>query len=152
MTENSQVNAGAPRVPPVPRALGKEGRAEWKRLCSQYVFAPGEIGLLTEYCANVDMIAALRAELAGKPMIVNSPQAGPVVARPVAEIRACQGELRKLAELLRFRELAVDAELAQFPALRGTDVLHARPVIGQVPAGQPAGPRSTRTHRRTRAV
>jgi hypothetical protein len=86
--------------------------------------------LLSEYCANVDMIALLRAELDGKPLIVNSPQAGPVVARPVAEIRACQAEMRKLAELLRFRELAADAEVRQFPALRDADLMHARPVVG----------------------
>jgi hypothetical protein len=87
--------------------------------------------LLSEYCANVDMIALLRAELDGKPLIVHSPQAGPVVARPVAEIRACQAELRKLAELLRFRELAADAEVSRFPALRdAADLLHARPVVG----------------------
>jgi hypothetical protein len=29
--------------------------------------------LLTEYCANVDMIARLRAELDKGPLIVNSP-------------------------------------------------------------------------------
>jgi hypothetical protein len=53
-----------------------------------------------------------------------------VVARPAAEIRACRAEMRKLAELLRFRELAAAAEVSQFPALRDADVLRARPVVG----------------------
>lgn len=142
MSTKTQASTGGPPIPAPPRSLGAPGRAEWRRLCAQYVFAPGEVGLLAEYCANIDVIAALRAELAKGPLIVNSPQAGPVVARPVAEIRACQAEMRKLAEVLRFRELAAAAEVAQFPALRGADVLHARPVLG---------PRDPRSHRR-RAV
>ena len=142
MGAETQASADSPRIPAPPRSLGVQGRAEWRRLCARYVFAPGEVGLLAEYCANMDTIARLRAELDKGPLIVNSPQAGPVVARPVAEIRACQGEMRKLAELLRFRELAAAAEVSQFPALRDADVLHARPVVG---------PRDPRSHRR-RAV
>jgi phage terminase small subunit len=130
MDSEWQVSADDLRIPSAPSSLGKSGRAEWKRLHSEYRFAPGEVGLLIEYCANIDMIALLRAELDGKPLIVNSPQAGPVVARPVAEIRACQAEMRKLAELLRFRELAAAAEARAFPALADADLAHARPVVG----------------------
>jgi hypothetical protein len=42
------------------------------------------------------MITRLRKELAAGPLIVHSPQAGQVVSRPVAEIRAQQAELRHL--------------------------------------------------------
>jgi hypothetical protein len=143
MDPDSQVSGEDTRIPPAPRSLGKPGRAEWKRLHSEYRFAPGELALLTEFCRTVDLIALLRAELDVGDLIVHSPQAGPVVARPVAEIRACQAELRKLAEALRFAELAVDAERQQFPALRDAAGLpHARPVVG---------PRDPRSHRR-RAV
>jgi phage terminase small subunit len=139
MNENTQVSAGNPRAPAPPRTLEKAGKAEWKRLCAQYVFAAGELNLLAEYCANVDMIALLRAELAATSVTVHSPQAGDVMNRAIAEIRAQQGEMRKLAELLRFRELAVDDEKENFPRLRSADLLHARPTRGQ---------RGARSHRR----
>ena len=139
MSVETQASAGSPRIPAPPRSLGAPGRAEWRRLCAQYVFAPGEVALLTEFCANVDLLARLRAELDKGPMVVNSPQAGPVANRMIGEIRACQDTMRRLAELLRFRELAAAAEAAQFPALRDADVLHARPVLG---------PRDPRSHRR----
>jgi HAMP domain-containing protein len=142
MGTESQVDAAGASVPAAPRSLGKAGRAAWRMLCSEYVFAPGEVGLLTEYCANLDMLALLRAELAAGELTVISPQAGPVVNRMIAEIRASQAELRKLAEALRFREQAVDAEREAFPALREADLMHARPVVG---------PRDPRSHRRRAA-
>ena len=127
------------RAPSAPRWLGPAGRAQWRALHSEYDFAPGEVALVAEYCANVDMITRLRAELDKGDLIVQSPQAGPVVARPVAEIRACQGEMRKLADQLRFRELAVEDEAERFPALRSAGLAHARPVTGK---------RDPRSHRR----
>jgi len=138
-----QPSADDARMPPAPRSLGKAGRAEWRRLHSEYVFAPGEVGLLAEFCANIDIIELLRAELAAGKVTVHSPQAGDVVNRCIGEIRACVGEMRKLAEALRFRELAVAAEREQFPALRDAGALaSARPAVG---------PRDPRSHRR-RAV
>jgi phage terminase small subunit len=140
MDADLQVSGDDARMPSAPSSLGKPGRNEWKRLTSGYIFSPGELGLLGEYCAVFDVIALLRAELAAGSLTVNSPQAGPVINRAVAEIRACQGELRKLAELLRFRDLAADAERETFPALRdAAGLARARPVVG---------PRNPRSHRR----
>ena len=119
MNTKTQAGSSDTRIPSAPRSLGKEGRTEWRRLCSQYNFAPGEISLLAEYCASIDMLAALRAALVGQSLTVYSPQAGDVANRLLAEIRMTQAELRKLAELLRFRELAVEDEKETFPALRG---------------------------------
>jgi hypothetical protein len=101
MGTESQVSDNDTRIPTAPSSLGKPGRNEWKRLCSASIFSPGELGLPGEYCGVVDMIALLRAELAAGSLTVNSPQAGPVINRAVAEIRASLAELRKLAELLR---------------------------------------------------
>src|SRR6266581_3118261 len=108
--------AAAPNAPAPPRGLAAGGRAAWKRLTKRYEFAPHELDLLREYCMTLDMIGLLRKELAGGPLTVHSPQAGPVVARPVAEIRAQQAELRRLAEAIGFPDPAAGLPVVRRPA------------------------------------
>ena len=115
------------KAPPVPKDLGAEGRAAWRRLSARYVFAVHELDLLGEYCRTLDLLTALRAELAAGALTVHSPQAGPMGNRMLAEIRSSQGELRKLAEAIGFPDPA-----AELPAMG--------------PAAR-AGNRRRRTHR-----
>ena len=106
------------KAPPAPKDLAADGRAAWRRLTGKYEFAPHEADLLREYCLTLDVLGRLRAELAAGKLTVHSPQAGPVANRMLAEIRATQAELRKLAEAIGFPDPAAGLP-AMGPAARG---------------------------------
>ena len=108
------------KAPSPPKDLAADGRTAWRRLTAKYEFAVHELDLLAEYCRTLDMLAALRKELAAGPLTVHSPQAGPMINRAVDAIRAAQGELRRLAEAIGFPDPA-DALPAVAPTARGGD-------------------------------
>jgi hypothetical protein len=64
---------------------------------------------------TLDMAGCARNWRPGAP-IVHSPQAGPVMSRPVAEIRTQQAELRKLAEVIGFPDPAAGCPRCGGPA------------------------------------
>ena len=85
------------RTPAAPAGLGLAGRALWKAAHAEFVFHAVELALLTEVCHLVDRLAAIQAELATAPLMVEGSTGQPRVNPLLGEARAQQRVLDQLA-------------------------------------------------------
>jgi hypothetical protein len=94
--------AGPSHRPAAPAELGTEGRKTWQKLTGKYEFSADELVLLAEFCAQVDLLARLRAELAESDLQVASKVHGRILSPLVTGIHQAQAELRRLHQALAF--------------------------------------------------
>lgn len=72
----------------IPKVLGKEGTALWKRVTDAITFEdPREVHALRQACLLEDDIARLRDDLADSPLIVQGSTGQPVETPLLASIR-----------------------------------------------------------------
>lgn len=86
--------------PRKPSGLGDAGAALWADLVGPYEFRPDELRVLEAACREVDLIAAMEAELQGADFTVRGSQGQPVANPMLGELRQHRALLDRLLRSL----------------------------------------------------